>query len=224
MMKLLPRLPFLGNSKLTSSQGTASRRRRRAAEKGTARALLASRLRGLEGLEPRQLMATFNALPATSDLVFDPTPANPTSGDEVVVGTMLSERIIPTELRLTYTINPTFVSAYDLGAINAQINGGALGQNSVTLPDNTDSYVQTFPVSAVAGIERIQSNVQSNFKDINALQAQLPSLGTTRINAAKIAHIAFLDVTNVSSGIPVATDVAADTITLGSLPVAWNTG
>ncbi|MFM9117874.1 MAG: hypothetical protein ACKOU6_17120, partial [Planctomycetota bacterium] len=51
-----------------------------------------------------------------------------------------------------------------------------------------------------------------------------PTLPPTLIHAPNNAPIDFFYVTNVSSGIPVATDVAADTITLGSLPVAWNTG
>lgn len=223
-MNLLQRFQFMAKSGVTISQRNRSQRRRGGSGKAQSRAFTSSRLRGLEGLEPRQLMATFNSLPASSDLVFDPSPANPTSGDEVVVGTLLSERPSPTELRLTYTISPAHAFAYDLGAVDAQINGGSLGQDSVILPDDTDSYVQTFPLSASDGIERIQSNVQINFKNINALQAQLPSLGTTRIHAAKITPLAYFDVTNVSSGIPVATDVAADTITLGSLPIAWNTG
>ena len=177
----------------------------------------------VEQLEQRQLMATLLAI---SDLVYDPTPTLASSGDEAVVGTITSEQLNETDVRVTYAIDAAYAAAYDITSVRTKINGGAAGDvSSGLLPIDTNSYSQTITLPASATVNSISAEASLDFLDLSVFNAALPTMGVTQVfTGTSFTPSSYLATQAFTAEVPLATDAVADTVTTPSTATNWPTG
>lgn len=180
-----------------------------------------------EALETRLAMATDLG---TDLLVFDPTPGNADSGDEVIIGTIAYQMQDDRSISVRYEIGAPFQSAYDLSAVHTTINGGALGDtNSTGLPDGTESFSHVFalPLPLPTGVTALDIDACATIekRDVAAVGSALPSVGTVRVstNGGISGVPSYFDTILMPGWIPASTDVAADTVTFATDP-GWANG
>lgn len=181
-----------------------------------------------ERLEDRVLLDA--VLLGTDPLVFDPTPNDASSGDEVTIGTITYELENVSDIKVTYSIDASNQAAYDLAAVETKINAGSLGtQTNTGLAENTESYSHTFSLTlplppSVSELD-IDACATIDSRNADALDAALPTVATVRVNTDGniIPPSSYFD-TIISPGfIPSSTDVGADTVTFTTDP-GWATG
>ncbi|MFM8252297.1 MAG: SdrD B-like domain-containing protein, partial [Planctomycetota bacterium] len=176
----------------------------------------------VESLETRQVMATWLA---TTDLVYDPTPAQVSSGDEVIVGSIISEQLDATSVQVTYNIDAAHKAAYDLASVQSTVNGGVGGSaTNSNLPSDTDSFAHTITMPTGTTARTIETNATLNLRDISVFNTDLPTMGVVRVFGSLFAPKAYFDTQLFTAEIPVSTDVAADTVTTPSTATSWATG
>jgi protocatechuate 3,4-dioxygenase beta subunit len=176
----------------------------------------------VESLEARQVMATWLA---TTDLVYDPTPGSVTSGDEVIVGSIISERLDEASVQVTYSIDAVHRAAYDLASVESSINGGVGGTaTNGSLPGDTDAFSHTITMPTGTSLQTIETNATLNLRDISVFNTDLPTMGVVRVFASLFSPKAYFDTQLFTAEIPVNTDVAADTITTPATATSWATG
>ncbi|RPI76534.1 MAG: hypothetical protein EHM42_14700, partial [Planctomycetaceae bacterium] len=166
----------------------------------------------MQTLETRALLSAT----VLGDLIFDPTPANYPSGDEVDVGEITYEQAGDI-VTVTYTIDALYQSAYDLVDIETTFNGTTLPVAS--FPAGTDSGFQTFDLMG-ADLESITACATTEVAfDIASFNASLPTVGYLRFaDGTTVPPTSYFDLSVTLGSKPSATDATTDTMTFAVDP------
>lgn len=185
-----------------------------------------SRVTAFESLENRMLLTVLG----TDPLIFDPTPANASSGDEVDIGEIKYELEDISNIKVTYSIDAAFRAVYDLSAVETRIQGGHLGTISQgELPANTETFTHTLSLALYPPLSASSLDIDAcatiEKLDVGAVGEGLPTVGTViaSTNGLLAGVPSYFDTILTPGRIPTSTDIGADTVTFASDP-GWDTG
>ncbi|MFM9116014.1 MAG: hypothetical protein ACKOU6_07635, partial [Planctomycetota bacterium] len=194
-----------------TAHATARRRKSR-----WARSLL------LEQLEHRCVMATDLG---SKPLIFDPTAANPVSGDEITIGLIKFSRN-GNDILVNYQIDPSFQTQYDLTSVHTRLNGGINGDvETLGLPSNTESYQHLISIAPDVYLETIEACAGTDKRDIEKIETLFPIYGSVTASAnGLVTNPGYFDTVFQPGRVTTATDVGANTVTFAATESTWDTG
>lgn len=183
----------------------------------------------IESLESRSLLTA--TVLASEPMLFDPTPAQPQSGDELAVGTIQILRDGST-LSLGLQINSPYDATYHIedASVDLSVNGGTTQTIPLSLPEHAKSATLTVPQTVAVGIQfSISASVGVTKVDTSVLNFNLPALAAQQILPSGqqiVAPNSLFDANFSSANILPAlggTSLANDTVTFPEDP-GWRTG
>ncbi|MFN8857262.1 MAG: hypothetical protein ACK50P_16980, partial [Planctomycetaceae bacterium] len=183
----------------------------------------------IESLESRSLLTA--TVLASEPMLFDPTPAQPQSGDELAVGTIQILRDGST-LSLGLQINSPYDATYHIedASVDLSVNGGTTQTIPLSLPEHAKSATLTVPQTVAVGIQfSISASVGVTKVDTSVLNFNLPALAAQQILPSGqqiVAPNSLFDANFSSANILPAlggTSLVNDTVTFPEDP-GWRTG
>jgi len=176
----------------------------------------------VEALESRTLLTVIGVEP----LVFDPTPSDAGSGDEVTVGTITFDQLA-TEVAITFTIDPAFESGFDLLGVVGRINDGVDGlATAPNLPEDTHTFTLIVPLAAGATLNSVDATASLKCCDPEVVSRSLPKTGTLQglTSPGKLNLSSYFDTSLTPGYKPTSTNVATDVLTLDIAGASLQTG
>jgi uncharacterized repeat protein (TIGR01451 family) len=158
-------------------------------------------------------------------LVFDPTSANPGSGDEVNIGLITFSRD-GSNVVVNYQIDPSFQTQYDLKSVHTRLNGGIDGDvETPNLPANTESFQHVISLPPEAYLEKIEACAGTDKRDIEKVEDLFPTYGSVTASANGLITIpGYFDTVFQPGRVVLSTDVGANTVTFSATESVWDTG
>jgi hypothetical protein len=199
---------------------TLARRNRRAPKFRSS--LHAAQVGRAETLESRQLLTVIGVEP----LVFDPTPSDSGSGDEITVGTITFDQSA-TAVAITFAIDPARQSTFDLTGVSGRINDGLAGSAAEpSLPNNTHTFTLIVPLTAGATLTSVDASAALKCCDPNVVSRSLPKTGTVQgmTLPGPLNLPSYFDSSLTAGFKPSSTNVAADTLSFSPSGASWQTG